>query len=70
MLAVKRKAAGGRPYALVVWMYVGLIDTPSILHLCGQVEGKWEPGRKTMGDDYHTGRCILRGAGVPVKDGL
>lgn len=67
---MKRKAAGGCIYTLVVWMYVGLIDTPSILHLSGKVKEKWESGRKTMGDEYHTGRCILRGAGVSVKDGL
>lgn len=70
MLAVERKAAGGCIYTLVVWMDVGLIDTPSILHLCGKVEEKWECGRKTMGDYYHTGRYILTGAGVSVKDGL
>lgn len=70
MLAVKRKAAGGCIHTLVVWMYVGLIDMPPILHLCGEVEEKWESGRKTMGDDYHTGRCILTGAGESVKDGL
>lgn len=70
MLAVKRKTAGGCIYTLVVWMDVRLIVTPSILHLCGKVEEKGEPGRKTVGDDYHTGRYVLTGAGVSGKDGL